>query len=92
MWARIKGRTENTLIRLSFKAVYNFRPGAMLPFKGQKNWKAVYKWIVKVIQLFAPRSIITMQELGRAMINATTIGYNKQVLEISDIKALAKKT
>jgi uncharacterized protein YbjT (DUF2867 family) len=90
MWARVKGRTENDLMKLPFKAVYNFRPGGMLPFPGQKNWKAVYKFIVKIIHLIAPKNVITMHELGRAMINAAGIGYSKQILEIADIKQLAK--
>ena len=89
-WARVKGKTENDLMKLPFKAVYNFRPGGMLPFPGQKNWKAVYKFIVKIIQLIAPKNVITMHELGNAMINATGHGYSKQILEIADIKQLAK--
>lgn len=45
MWARIKGKTENGLLRPSFKDVYNFRPGYMMPFKNQKNVKFVFKII-----------------------------------------------
>ena len=90
MWARVKGKTENDLMKLPFKAEYNFRPGAMLPFDGQKNWKSIYKGIVKIIKTFAPKNVLTMQEVGRAMINAVTIGYPKNILEISDIKELAK--
>ena len=90
MWARVKGKTENDLAKLGFKAEYNFRPGAMLPFDGQKNWKSVYKLIVKVIKLFSPKNVLTMEEVGKAMINCVTIGYSKNILEISDIKALAK--
>lgn len=89
MWARVKGRTENALMRLPFKAAYNFRPGAMQPFDDQKNWKSVYKLIVKLLKFISPKSVITMHELGRAMINAVIPGYKKQVLEISDIKELA---
>jgi uncharacterized protein YbjT (DUF2867 family) len=92
MWARVKGKTENDLAKLGFKAEYNFRPGAMQPFEGQRNWKQAYKVIVKIIKLFAPKSIITMHELGKAMINATTIGYPKNILEIPDIKALATQS
>ena len=90
MWARVKGRTENDLMKLPFKGVYNFRPGGMLPFPGQKNWKAIYKFIVKIINVFSPKIVITMEELGRSMINAVTIGYSKHILEIPDIKQLAK--
>jgi uncharacterized protein YbjT (DUF2867 family) len=90
MWARVKGRTENALMQLPLKAAYNFRPGGMLTSKGQKNSKAIYTAIMKVIELFSPKSVVTLQELGQAMINAATKGYEKQVLEIADIKKLAK--
>ncbi len=90
MWARVKGKTENDLMKLPFKSEYNFRPGGMLPFDGQKNWKSIYKVLVKIIQVFASKKIITMEELGKAMINAVTIGYAKNILEIADIKVLAQ--
>ena len=90
MWARVKGKTENDLAKLPFKAEYNFRPGAMFPFDGQKNWKSAYKFIVKIIKAIFPKNVLTMQEVGRAMINAVTVGYPKNILEIPDIKILAK--
>jgi hypothetical protein len=90
MWARVKGRTENDLAKLPFKAEYNFRPGVMSPFPGQKNWKAAYKFIVKIFKSVSPKSVLTMQEVGRAMINVVTAGYPKNILEISDIRKLAK--
>ena len=90
MWARIKGKTENDLAKLPFKAEYNFRPGAMLPFPEQKNWKTAYKVIVKIIKVVSPKNVLSMQEVGRAMINAVTGGYPKNILEVSDIKQLAK--
>lgn len=88
MWARVKGKTENDLMKLPFKDEYNFRPGVMLPFAGQKNWKGVYKFIGKIIKAISPRSVLTMQEVGKAMIDAASIGYPKRVLEITDIKQL----
>lgn len=91
MWARVKGKTENDLMKLSFKAEYNFRPGVMLPFEGQKNWKSLYRFIGKAIKLFAPKSVLTISEVGKAMINAVMIGYPKSILEISDIRELANK-
>ena len=91
MWARVKGRTENDLAKMPFKAEYNFRPGVMLPFPDQKNWKPLFKFIVKIINAISPKNVLTMHEVGRAMINAVTVGYPKNVLEIKDIKALAKE-
>lgn len=90
MWARVKGRTENDLLKLPFRSIFNFRPGAMLPFPGQKNWKPIYKWIVKIIQLISPKRVLTMQQVGRAMIRAVTTGYPKPILEIPDIRRLAE--
>ena len=89
MWARVKGKTENDLMKLPFKAEYNFRPGVMLPFEGQKNWKSFYKFVGKAFQFFAPKKVLTIQEVGRAMINAVIRGYPKSVLEIDDIRRLA---
>lgn len=91
MWARVKGKTENDLLQLPFKAAYNFRPGVMLPFVGQKNWKPAYKFIARLMKRIAPKYVLTMQEVGRAMFNAVTMGYPKHVLEVADIKALASR-
>lgn len=90
MWARVKGRTENALAQLPFAAEYNFRPGVMLTSKNQKNGKVLYYVLTKAVQFFSAKSVITLSELGKAMINAAIKGYDKQVLEISDIKKLAK--
>lgn len=91
MWARVKGKTENDLSRLGFKGEYNFRPGVMLPFAEQKNWKPVVKFLVKIIKVVSPKSVLTLKEVGCAMVNAVIIGYPKNVLEVSDIRLLAKE-
>ncbi len=94
MWARVKGKTENDLMKLYFKQVYNFRPGVLEPTKGMKNTLKYYKyfgWLLPVIRLIAPNRISTLKQLGLAMINAATKGYEKQVLEVKDIIALSKR-
>jgi len=94
MWARVKGKTENALTKLNFNHVYNFRPGILQPTKGLKNTLSFYKWLgwlIPVIRLISPGSICSLKQLGTAMINAITVGYNKQVLEVKDILELAKK-
>ncbi|MGE5351505.1 MAG: NAD-dependent epimerase/dehydratase family protein [Acidobacteriota bacterium] len=94
MWARVKGKTENDLMRLPFKRAYNFRPGFMKPFPGQKNIKGILKPIVSLypfLKLFFPNFILTMQEVGSAMINSVLKGYPRQILEVRDIRALAKE-
>jgi len=92
MWARVKGRTENALLKLPFKAVYNFRPGFMKPMKGQKNVRFIYRIfdaLSPVWYLCIPNWICRMEEVGLAMIHCTSRGYNKSVLEVKDIKASA---
>jgi uncharacterized protein YbjT (DUF2867 family) len=91
-WARIKGETENALLRL-FKNGYMFRPGAMKASPGQKNLKTLYKslaWIYPIGRALFPASFCTLREVALAMINASEKGYAKRVLEVADIVALAK--
>ncbi|MNX96540.1 hypothetical protein D3C86_1288600 [compost metagenome] len=90
MWARVKGRTENALLKLPFRGEYNFRPGFMKPFKEQKNIKAIFKIIIPIIPILFPKKSLTMQQVGQAMIHAVQKGYPKSILEIEDIKELAK--
>jgi uncharacterized protein YbjT (DUF2867 family) len=94
MWARIKGKTENALMRMPFKGVYNFRPGFMSPVKGQQHLKTLYRVflvLAPVVRTLFPSQALTLDEVGRAMINAVTKGYEKQVLEIADIRELARR-
>lgn len=93
MWARVKGKTENALMRMPFKKEYNFRPGLMKPSAGQKNIRGYYKIISALYPLLAflfPNHANTLSELGLAMVNSVLKGYNKQILEIKDISILAK--
>lgn len=89
MWARVKGKTENALIKLFSKNAYNFRPGVMMPVKGQKNVKGILKPFIWLFPLLLPKKTLTLQQVGQAMINAVKKGFKKQVLEISDIRELA---
>lgn len=92
MWARVKGRTENHLARLPFKAVYSFRPGLMKPTKGQKNVNVFMKILGSTYPIWktlSPGHVCKLEELGLAMIQATLIGYSKKVLENKDIAQLA---
>jgi len=90
-WARVKGATENALLRL-FHHSYMFRPGFMKPTPGQKNAKTYYRWIgwlYPIGRTLYPAGFCTLQEVGRAMINAVRKGYPKRVLEVKEIVQLA---
>ncbi len=97
MWARVKGKTENDLMKLPFKRVFNFRPAGIMPFLPLKPSQAFYKpykyagWLLYVMRWIAPRYIVKLQDFATAMINAALIGYPKNILEVNDIKQLAKR-
>ena len=91
-WARVKGATENALMRL-FKQSYMFRPAFMKASPGQKNVKSYYKffaWLYPIGRALYPAGFCTLEEVGRAMINAVSKGYPKQILDVKDIVKLAK--
>lgn len=90
MWARVKGKTENDLMKLPFRRVVNFRPGGMLPFPGQVYSKKLYNVIAKILNFVIPKKIIALSELGQAMIHSVERENVKSILEISDIKELAR--
>ncbi|MES2381599.1 MAG: NAD-dependent epimerase/dehydratase family protein [Bacteroidota bacterium] len=94
MWARVKGKTENTLAQMPFKKVYNFRPGFMKLTPGQKNALPLYKyigWMYPILKAIFPNSASTLAQVGQAMINSLIIGSDKQILEVRDINELGNK-
>ena len=95
MWARVKGRTENVLLGMPFKAVYVFRPGFIQPLHGitsrTKLYRAFYTVfgpLFPVIRLLFPHYVTTTEQIGRAMLRAAKQGAPTTVLESRDITAL----
>jgi len=95
MWARIKGKTENDLLKLPFKAAYMFRPAGIQPLHGIKSKTAWYQAIYVVasplltlLNRVAPNYMTTTEQVGRAMIKVARDGYPKPVLESEDINAI----
>jgi uncharacterized protein YbjT (DUF2867 family) len=91
-WARVKGATENVLLRLLPNS-YMFRPAFMKATPGQKNvmrYYALIAWIYPIGRALYPAGFCTLQEVGRAMINAATLGAPQRILEVRDIVALAR--
>jgi uncharacterized protein YbjT (DUF2867 family) len=98
MWARIKGKTENALLAMPFKAAYMFRPGFIQPLRGVRSKTPLYQFfIVLAAPLFPllrrlfPRQVTTTVELGRAMIEVVDKGYSKRILDPEDINRLARR-
>ena len=95
MWARVKGRTENALLRLPFKAAYMLRPGIILPMHGIKSKTTLYRVgytlmtpLYPALRALFPRAITTTEHLGRVMLRLARSGYAKPVLESADIALL----
>lgn len=97
MWARVKGKTENHLLRLSPKA-FMFRPGYIQPLKGVRSKTGLYQTFYTVfgrlyplLRRLAPRHVTTTENVGRAMIEVAAAGYSRRVLENFDINLLAAR-
>ena len=94
MWARVKGRTENALLRLPFKAVYLFRPAGIRPLHGitskTRAYRIGYRLFGPLLPLLArfPSFMTTTERIGRAMLKAARMGAPKAVLESRDIHEL----
>jgi uncharacterized protein YbjT (DUF2867 family) len=93
MWARVKGKTENALLRLPFRGAYMFRPGAIQPLHGARSKTAVYRAVyvvaaplMPVLRWAFPNAILTTEQIGRAMLAVARRGAPHPILEIRDIK------
>ncbi|WP_454801446.1 epimerase [Mucilaginibacter phyllosphaerae] len=93
MWARVKGKTENDLMKVGFRDVYCFRPGLLLPIKGAKNTHPFYKflsWLFPFGRLIFPDWFCSLNELALAMIKVGRYGYSQKIFKGRDIIELAR--
>ena len=95
MWARVKGKTENDLLRLPFKAVYMFRPAVIQPLHGVTSRTRSYRllyflsgWMLPVLKPLFPKYITTTEQVGRAMLSVAKNGCPTRILESDDINSL----
>jgi uncharacterized protein YbjT (DUF2867 family) len=95
MWARVKGRTENALLRLPFKAAYMFRPGFIQPLHGIRSKTPLYQFIydltaplTRLLLNKLPKYLTTTEQIGRAMLAVARNGYLKTILDPDDINRL----
>ncbi len=99
MWARVKGRTENALSAMPFRATFMFRPGFIQPMHGivsKTGWyRAAYAITAPISGLLgrlSPGAVTTTENVGRAMIAVAQVGYAKPVLDNADINRAAAQT
>jgi uncharacterized protein YbjT (DUF2867 family) len=97
MWARVKGETENALLKMPFKAAYMFRPGYIQPLHGIRTKTKWYGMLYAAMgplyplwkRLF-PKYVTTTECIGRAMITVARRGAPKQILESWDINEICE--
>lgn len=96
MWARVKGRTENALLKLPFKAAYMFRPGVIQPMRGVRSKTSSYQIfysltrpLLPLLRAMMPSTILTTEMMGQAMLAVARRGAPGPVLEAADINAIA---
>src|SRR5208283_5284333 len=96
MWARVKGKTENALLRLPFKAAYMFRPGIIQPLHRARSKTAAYrvlyglaKPVLPILRWAFPNQVLTTEQIGRAMLAVARRGAPKRILETRDINAVS---
>jgi uncharacterized protein YbjT (DUF2867 family) len=95
IWARVKGKTENDLLKLPFRAAYMFRPGVIQPLHGIRSKTKLYQTfytvlnpILPLLKSAFPQYITTTEQLGRAMLRVARQGFPKPILETKDIDSL----
>ena len=95
MWARVKGKTENALLGMPFKAAYMFRPGYIQPLHGIRTKTKWYGLLYAVMgplyplwKMLVPKYVTTTECLGRAMLSVAKQGAPKHILESWDINDL----
>src|ERR1035437_574525 len=96
MWARIKGRTENALLRLPLKA-YMFRPGLIEPLDGIQSKTRAYRVLYKLtkpllplLRWALPNQVLSTREIGQAMLAVARQGYENRILDTRDIRRVAR--
>ena len=96
MWARVKGKTENALLKLPFKTAFMFRPAYIQPMKGVKSKTRLYQIVYDIFgflyplwKVLLPKSVTTTELLGLAMIKAVSRGYEHQILKTKQINQSA---
>ena len=97
MWARVKGKTENDLLEMDFKAAYMFRPGYIQPMRGIRSRTQMYQMVYSVFRpIYAilrhfPASATNTSNVGKALIEASVNGSFERILNNRRINKLAAK-
>jgi len=94
-WARVKGKTENDLMKLPFKQAFGFRIGIVEIAKGQTHVLPFYKyvsWLIPILKIISPNILNTMKEVANAMIHVSEEGFEKNIIYVKDIHHISKQS
>ncbi|MEN8248246.1 MAG: epimerase [Bacteroidota bacterium] len=97
MWARVKGKTENDIAAMPFRATYLFRPGFIQPMRGIKTKTklyavlyAIFKPLYLILKHF-PSTATNSTNFGLAMIRVLDENYASGILNNREINELAAR-
>lgn len=93
MWARVKGKTENDLMKLPFKQAFGYRVGIMTPMPGQKHVLKYYSylsWLIPIFKILSPTSVCSLKEVAQSMIYVAKNGNPENIIQVKDVKRMAK--
>ena len=95
MWARVKGKAENAIFAMPFRASYAFRPGLIQPMHGVRSKTALYRIPYLILAPFVPLlrrafpgHVTTTEQIGRAMLAVAKRGAPKRILDTGDINGI----
>ena len=94
-WARVKGKTENDLMKLPFKQAFGFRIGIVIPAEGQVHVLTYYKyvsWLIPLLKIIAPNILNSMKQVANAMIHVSKNGYKSNIIYVKDIHRFSKQS
>lgn len=87
-WARVKGKTENELMKLPFKQAFGFRIGVVKATQGQEHILKFYKylsWLFPIMKVISPSAYNTMNQIAKAMIYVSKNGFERNIIFVKDI-------
>lgn len=93
MWARVKGKTENDLMKLPFKQVFGYRVGVLTPMPGQKHVLKYYSylsWLIPLFKILSPSLVCSLKEVALSMIYVAMYGHPENVISVKEVTRMAK--
>lgn len=98
MWARVKGKAENEILRMPFAGKFVFRPAFIQPERGivtriggLRIFYAILRPLYPLLRRLFPGFVTSTTRLGRAMIQTGKAGADNPIVHTREINQLADR-